>query len=103
MASKKIEPGQKGYVEFKRTEWNARGYSDPLSVLVIEYWGDGDPAFGGYADDRALGPGGEILTHQRRIEGVRPIEFATLEDAHEACKAIMNRRQDSLLGIAPKW
>jgi len=103
MASEKLEPGQHGFVEYKRAAWLARGWPEPASVLVIEFYGDGDPAFGGSADDRALGPAGEILNRQRRAEGVEPIEFGAIEDAHLACQAIVNRRPGSILGIAPRW
>lgn len=36
-------------------------------MIVIEYHGEGDPCFGGHADDRALGPGGMILDRQQRL------------------------------------
>lgn len=102
MRTKKIEPGQQGYVEFTRNQWTSRQTPDPKSIVVVEYCGDGDPAFGGNADDRALGPDGLILTKAQWWSS-KPVEFASLEDAHEACKFIKNRRPDSLLGISPRW
>lgn len=98
----KVEPGQEGFVEQVRAQWNARKYADPIRIFVIEYWGDGDPAFGGFADDRCLGINGEILDRQQRWE-TEPAAFGSIEQAHEACKAISNRRKNSLLGIACDW
>ena len=102
MDKQELEPGQDGWVEKKRAEWSARGTPDPISMIVIEYWGHGDAAFGGSGDDRALGPDGLILTTQMRTRS-DPVQFVSLEEAHEACKRIKNRRPDSLLGIAPRW
>lgn len=72
----------------------------PLSMMVVEFSGHGDPAFGGSADDRLLGPAGEILP-RNSVE--RPAEFLTIGAAHEAAKSIANRRADSLLGVLPRW
>lgn len=98
----KLQPGQDGFVEQTRRFWCSRGLSEPASLMVIEYWGDGDPAFGGSADDRVLGPDGMILTLQKRWF-TEPVLFTSLEAAHEAAKHITNRRTDSILGIAPQW
>lgn len=85
------------FVESAKTRW--RGQL-PLRMTVLEYHGTGDPAFGGRADDRALGLDGLILpphsTKQRAI-------FNTIEEAHQAAKAIKNRRPDSILGVLPLW
>lgn len=102
MQPKRLEPGQDGYVQAKRAIWTKEGCPEPLSILVVEFCGDGDPAFGGSADDRTLGPDGLILTHQMSMR-TDPVEFASLELAHEACKHIVNRRPNSLLGILPRW
>ncbi len=91
-----------GFPEATRAKWAASKTQEPISMIVIEYWGHGDPGFGGSADDRALGPDGLILDWQtRRVH--KPLEFATVESAHEAAKQIRNRRKDSILGIAPTW
>lgn len=84
------------YVEKSLAQWPAL----PKSMIVIEYHGDGDPAFGGSADDRALGTEGEILP--RCGIGQRAV-FLTIEDAHQAAKVISNRRPGSVLGVAPTW
>ncbi|WP_157497478.1 hypothetical protein [Diaphorobacter sp. J5-51] len=99
----KPEPGQDGFVQYHKTIWRNNGYSDPVSFTVIEYLGNGDPAFGGNADDRALGANGEILDRQRRCEGVHPLIFSTIEEVHLACQAIKNRREGSILGLVPSW
>ena len=55
--------------------------SPPVSMIVAEYLGSGDPFFGGKADDRVLGPCGSILPHAAN----RPAAvFATIEEAAEA-------------------
>lgn len=102
MRQTKLQPGEPGFVEETRRTWERRGISEPISLLVCEYHGDGDPAFGGQADDRMLGPDGVILCRHQRIQ-TEPIEFATLELAHGAAAAVMNRRPGSILGIVPRW
>lgn len=102
MTQSRIEPGQQGWVEQQRMKWTNTGTPDPISMIVIEYWGDGDPAFGGSADDRTLAPDGQIHTRETSLK-TGAAEFRTLEEAHEACKAIPNRRPGSLLGVAPSW
>lgn len=83
-----------------RSKW--RG-AEPTSMTVIEYHGDGDPAFGGAADDRPLGPEGLILTRGEQLQGIKPRVFATLEAAHDAAKQVKNRRPNSILGVATSW
>ncbi len=92
------ELGQPGAVEHIRARWRC----DPLHMIVIEYHGHGDVAFGGNADDRALGPDGFIIPRNQRWN-TSPEVFHTLEAAHEAAKAIKNRREGSILGVAPSW
>ena len=72
----------------------------PKSMIVIEYSGTGDPAFGGNADDRALGVDGLIKTWTSRVETA---EFATVQEAHEAAVKVSNRRPNTILGVAPTW
>ncbi len=87
------------YVAHRKQCWAA---AQPLSMIVIEYFGDGDPAFGGSADDRALGPAGVILDRQDRMH-TQPVSFSCIDDAHVAAKAIKNRRANTILGVAPIW
>lgn len=96
MATEKLSLEQAGYVEKTKAAWPGL----PLGMHVIEYCGDGDPAFGGTADDRVLGIEGQILARHARTAVA---EFATIEAAHEAAKVISNRRPNSLLGVAPWW
>jgi hypothetical protein len=102
MNTMKLEPGQDGFIEQTRATWTARQTPEPISMIVIEYCGTADPAFGGDADDRVLGPQGLILNREQR-RASEPVEFTTLEAAHEACKGITNRRPETILGIAPRW
>lgn len=84
------------YVEKMKAKWPI----PPKGMTVIEFYGDGDPFFGGTADDRPLGIGGSILD----CGSIDPhAEFATIEDAHGAAKAIKNRRPGSILGVLPWW
>lgn len=59
-----------------------------------------EDAFGGSADDRPLGIDGLIL---ERGSNAPRAEFETIEQAHEATKAIKNRRPNSILGVLPSW
>lgn len=77
-----------------------RWASVPKSMIVIEYWGTGDPFFGGNADDRALGVDGLIKTRMSKIETAK---FATVQEAHEAALKVVNRRPNSILGVSPTW
>ncbi len=65
-------------------------------MLVIEYCGDGDPFFGGDADDRALRTDGKFhKPHQCNKAAI----FTTIEQAHEAIKtASIFRRSNSRAG-----
>ncbi len=85
------------YVERTKSQW---GQCLPRRMGVIEFSGTGDPAFGGSADDRPLGIDGLIL---ERGSNAPRAEFETIEKAHEAARAIKNRRPDSILGVLPSW
>ncbi|MEW5888010.1 MAG: hypothetical protein AB1768_03015 [Pseudomonadota bacterium] len=85
------------YVEQTKAQW---GQCLPRRMGVIEFSGTGDPAFGGSADDRPLGIDGLIL---ERGSNAPRAEFETIEQAHEATKAIKNRRPNSILGVLPSW
>ena len=84
------------YVTHLKSRWSAL----PLSMIVIEYAGTGDPFFGGNADDRAMGIDGTILTRNSMME--RAV-FSTIEAAHQAAINIPNRRPHSSIGVAPQW
>lgn len=87
----------------KRTaEWKANGIR-PLSLMVCEYLGDGDPAFGGHADDRVMGVDGNILPRACGPAQQEPAVFLTVEEAHAAAQFVGNRRPGSKLGIVPRW
>jgi len=73
----------------------------PISMKVMEFFGTGDPFFGGTADDRVLGVNGEILP--RGAEESDKAVFRTIEMAHEAAKTINNRRPNSRLGVLPSF
>lgn len=100
--AKRLCLGDPGYVEFQLAEWSLHGYPLPLDMKVVEFFGDGDPAFGGAADDRPLGPGNVILDCRAKLVQ-KAVVFATLEEAHAAALKISNRRENSLLGILPRW
>jgi hypothetical protein len=85
------------YVAKIKRQW---GECSPLSMKVIEFSGNGDPAFGGRADDRVLGADGLISDHHQRQV---PAVFPTIEAAHQAAIAIPNRRPGSCLGVLPVW
>lgn len=85
------------YVPAMLAAWNAL----PKSMIVIEYCGNGDPAFGGQGDDRVLGTNGSILPRQHTDAKVA--RFDTVEAAHAAARTIPNRRSNSILGVAPSW
>jgi len=87
------------YVERCKTRWGA---SLPTSMIVIEYHGFGDKAFGGAADDRPLGVSGCIFKNTVGATD-QVAEFSTVEAAHEAAKLVPNRREGSILGVAPSW
>ncbi len=84
------------YVEQTKAKWRCQ----PKGMTVVEFFGSGDPAFGGNADDRSLGCNGLIL---ERNSSVPCAEFQTIEAAHEVARAIKNRRPDTILGVLPWW
>lgn len=89
------------YVERHKAQWAAQGVA-PKSMTVVEFFGTGDAAFGGSADDRPLGPDGVILSWSAKLS-VKPLVFYNIDDAHEAAKKIVNRRPNSLLGLSNSW
>lgn len=85
------------YVEQTKAQWGQRL---PRRMGVMEFSGTGDPFYGGSADDRPLGIDGLIL---KPGSNAPRSEFETIEQAHEAAKAIKNRRPNSILGVLPSW
>lgn len=81
------------------TRWG----SLPLSMVVIEYYGNGDPAFGGQADDRVLLESGQIQGRVCSKGDAKTAVFKTVADAHQSAMKIPNRRPGSILGVAPSW
>ena len=65
---------------------------------AIEFYGDGDPMFGGAADDRVLGPGGRFLTAQESWT-TPPAVYVTRAAAEYAATHASNKRKGSLLGF----
>lgn len=81
----------------------ARWGALPASMILVEYWGDGDPAFGGHADDRVVLTSGRIQESTLRKAGEVVAEFPSVASAHEAALKIPNRRAQGLLGVVPTW
>jgi len=88
--------------EFDRTLALARWRVLPVAFGLIEFHGDGDPAFGGNADDRAILTTGRVA-ERTRLGQPPAAEFADLESALAAAQAIPNRRPGSILGLVPRW
>lgn len=59
--------------------------------VVVEFYGKGDPAFGGSADDRPLGKSGEFLTGCYHRSAVA--KFESYDEAMAAGLAAANRRE----------
>lgn len=66
---------------------------------VIEFFGDGDPYFGGEADDRILGKSGSFLVGFYSLDQVA--KFATEEEARHALEVAPNRRVGGKPAIVP--
>jgi len=65
--------------------------------MAMEFWGKGDPMFGGRADDRVLGKSGQFLRGCYTRDDIAT--FGTREQAQAAADAAPNRRADALLSI----
>lgn len=81
-----------------KQQWGA---SCPLDMTIMEFAGNGDPAFGGSADDRALMQDGRIRSRSSSADA--PAVFATIEAAHIAARGLGGRRPGSVLGVVPRW
>lgn len=90
------ELGDPRYTAKMKALWRIQ----PTSMIVVEYYGDGDPFFGGSADDRVLGECGSILP---RAPNRPAAVFDTIEEAAEAALKIPNRRPGSILRVIPSW
>lgn len=75
--------------------------TDPSIVgyTVCEFYGTGDPFFGGTASDRPLGVSGEFLSGTYHLSQVA--QFADYWDAERAAYAAANRRRGGKIGIIP--
>jgi hypothetical protein len=62
--------------------------------IAVEFFGRGDPFFGGTADDRPLLNNGRFASHPRRKEVA---EFPTKDAALKAARKAPNRREGGLL------
>lgn len=93
---------QIGDPDFDPTSYERQWPTLPLSMLLIEYRGDGDPAFGGSADDRVVLDDGSVEARPR-ASGQKCAVYQTVAQAHAAARAIPNRRPNSILGVAPTW
>ncbi len=97
MTNKALSLEQPEYVTRCVNRWR----SQPIDMIIIEYAGTGDPYFGGSAEDLPLGKNGDILSKPYREKDVAV--FNTLGEAHLAAQSVMNRRTNSILGVAPRW
>ena len=91
-----------GSPDFDPIACETRWGSLPLSMIVVEFHGNGDPAFGGQADDRVLLESGQISGRVCTKADVTAV-FKTVAEAHQAAMKIPNRRPGSILGVAPTW
>jgi hypothetical protein len=91
-----------GDENFDPNEYAKQWCSAPIYMKLVEHLGNGDPAFGGTADDRVVMKNGRVKdshTYNDEDEAV----FKTLAEAHEVAKKIPNRRPGSILGVSPRW
>lgn len=68
-----------------------------MPFTACEFWGRGDPFFGGSADDRDLLVDGSFATGGYHVSQVA--RFATAEEARAAAEKAPNRRPDARLSI----
>lgn len=85
------------YVSRCKVSWTVK----PVAVEVVEFYGQGDPAFGGNSDDRPLGTNGSIVDPRSSVSAVA--QFPDIDAAHNAAQTIPNRRPGSILGAIPIW
>jgi len=69
---------------------------NPSGYFIMEFFGTGDPFFGGHADDR---PVGEDMRPHINNHLCKPKVFPTKEQAIAAFDQVQGRRSGSLLGV----
>lgn len=99
MPDKSPRLGESG---FDSQKYEASWGQKPRSMMMVEYCGDGDPAFGGSADDRIVLSSG-MVAESRTSRSAPPAVYETVELAHQAALQIPNRRPNSVLGVLPNW
>lgn len=86
-------------IEARKKRWLQENKQLPKEIYVIEFYGTGDPYFGGAADDR------ELTIHGSIWDGNYPkpdaMVFTSIEDAAKVALTINNRRPNSILGLIP--
>lgn len=73
----------------------------PIGYKVTEYWGKGDPMFGGSADDRPL-----CVCGQFKPSGTYRLSDVAIIKTQEAAKAAADaatKRPGGLVSITPVW
>lgn len=75
----------------------------PELFVCVEFWGNGDPFFGGQADDRTLmaDGGGFYVPPRTGRRDYRPALFTSREDAIAAGERAPNRRKGGLIAGCP--
>jgi hypothetical protein len=71
----------------------------PIYFEAMEFYGKGDPYFGGSADDRPLGRNGQFL----RIANRDDIAHFDSESAATDAAAAATHRPGGKVGIIPVW
>ena len=64
---------------------------------VVEFYGTGDPYFGGDAEDRSLGWDGEFLVGGHHVS--ERALFETEQDAQLTAEAARNKRKGGLISV----
>jgi len=82
-----------------KERWLKNNGELPAVITVVEFYGKGDPFFGGSADDRVLRVDGRIGASG--FAASPKWDFSSIEDAAAAAKNIPNRRENSFLGLIP--
>ncbi len=87
-------------IQHARKRWPAG--REPKWFHIVEFYGDGDPFFGGTADDRPLGVSGRFLSKEESHLEESAV-FFRLEEAVAAGRAASNIRPGSLIGLITHW
>lgn len=86
------------YVAELKSKWQ----SPPDSMKVMEFFGTGDPFFGGDACDLILDKSCHLV-EEWKVASENIASFKTIEAAYKAAQRIPNRRPGSILGVIPSW